>query len=108
MKKHTSIAVSFLIAAFLEAHASDVSVGFEESEIHRSSIRLSEDGTGVIQGVKCEVCDFSVLKVTADTIAYVNRVQVSPREALATSSANIGSVKFDIKTQEVIEFRFFK
>ena len=106
MNKHLIIALPLLLAASVPAHAEETA--FEAAEVHRQSIRLTADGTGIIQNVSCEVCDFSVVKVTASTLAYVNRVQMSPKDALAKSRSNFGSMKFDLETQEVIEFRFFK
>ena len=51
-------------------------VTWAELEIPKLSIKLSNDGTGIISKVSCGGCGYKFAKITKNTNAYVNGVMV--------------------------------
>lgn len=49
---------------------------YAEFEVPRLSMKLSNDGTGIISNVSCGGCDYRLVKITKNTNAYVNGVKV--------------------------------
>ena len=45
---------------------------FEIGELH---IKLANDGTGIIKDVTCTDCDYMFVKITPDTVVYVNGIK---------------------------------
>ena len=47
-----------------------------ELELSSLTMKLSNDGTGIIKKVTCGGCDYNFVKITKNTKAYVNGVNV--------------------------------
>jgi hypothetical protein len=66
---------------------------------------LSKDGTGIIKDVGCKGCDFNFVKITRNSKATVNGVEVNILEA--RSRARKGAmVSFNPNTREVQYIRW--
>ena len=74
-------------------------------EAFRLQIKLANDGTGIIKGIKCEGCDFKFVKITPKSKATVNGVEVNIMEA-AKRSGKMAMVSFNPNTQEVQYIRW--
>ncbi len=66
------------------------------------SIKLSNDGTGVIQNVVCAKCNYRMVKITKASKAYVNGKQVNILRAKGRSGKMAGVI-FSPVTREVIK-----
>lgn len=72
---------------------------------HKLKIKLSKDGTGIIKGVVCTGCDFKIVKITANTRAYRNGVEVNLLEARSRAGKQ-ALVSFNPETREVQAIRW--
>ena len=68
-------------------------------------IKLSNDGTGIVQGIGCEGCDFKFVRITPKSKATVNGVEVDIREA-RRRAGKMAMVSFNPRTQEVQYIRW--
>lgn len=46
-------------------------------EVPELKMKLSNDGTGIIYGVTCGDCDYKFGKITKNTQAYINGIEVN-------------------------------
>lgn len=74
-------------------------------EVPAKLIKLSNDGTGVVQKVSCQGCDYTFVRITANTRAFVNNVETDRRN-VRTTKQRIVLVKFNRETGEVAELRW--
>lgn len=78
---------------------------YAELELLAAKIKLSNDGTGIIKNVTCGGCDFKFVKITKNTKAYVNGVNVD----LFRARERIGKtafIQFIRSTGEVMAIRW--
>ena len=74
-------------------------------ELGSLSIKLSNDGTGIVKGIHCEGCDFNFVKITANSKASKGGVEVSIMEARGRAG-KFAMVSFNPETQEVQYIRW--
>ena len=74
----------------------------EESNLQ---IKLSRDGTGIVKGVTCNGCDFKYVRITSNSKATANGVEVNILEA-RTRAGKSAMVSFNPVTQEVQYIRW--
>lgn len=79
-------------------------VPFEAAQL---KIKLSDDGTGIVKGVSCMTCDFSVVNITENTKAYASGAEVSIFEARKRAN-KYATVSFNPETREVLTIRWSK
>ena len=63
-------------------------------------IKLSNDGTGIVQGIKCNGCDYNFVKITAGSKVTVRGVEVDILEAKKRAGKS-AMISFTPKTREV-------
>ena len=70
-------AASFTEGEYLSrsAAANEEKVWYYPFEIDALDIKLANDGTGIIKGVTCTDCDYKFVKITPDTVVYVNGIK---------------------------------
>lgn len=73
------------------------SVAFEAKSLN---IKLSNDRTGIVQKVVCEICSFNIVKITPATRTYVNGSEVDLLRAKSRSRKS-ATVIFYLDTREV-------
>ena len=69
-------------------------------EIGELKIKQSNDGSGIIQEVSCEGCDYQFVKITPDTEVIVNGIKVDVLRARERAGKD-AYIKFDKDTAEV-------
>lgn len=72
---------------------------------HALKIKLSNDGTGIIQNVACTGCSFKIVNITRNSKAYKNGVEVNILEARKRSGKPT-LVSFNPETREVQAIRW--
>ena len=87
-----------LLALSLNAYAEVAP--FSVHETSKLKIKLSDDGTGIVQDVWCRGCDFKIVKITKNSKATVNGKQVDIFEARSRAGKS-AMVSFDPNTREV-------
>jgi len=78
---------------------------FVVDETDSLNILLSNDGTGIIKGISCSVCDFDTVKITANSKASINGVTVNLLQAKSRFGKS-AMVSFHPKTAEVQYIRW--
>ena len=78
---------------------------FKVFETESLSIKLSNDGTGIVKGIRCDGCDFNFVRITADSKASEDGAEVSIMEARARAGKFV-MVSFNPETQEVQYIRW--
>ena len=78
---------------------------FRVVELGALGIKLSNDGTGIVKGIHCEGCDFNFVKITANSKASIDGVDVSIFEARGRAGKFV-MVSFNPETQEVQYIRW--
>ncbi len=78
---------------------------FKVFETDTSNVRLSADGTGIVKDVYCEGCDFNMVKITKNSKASINGVDVGILEARSQAGEFV-MVSFNPETQEVQYIRW--
>ena len=78
---------------------------FKVVETGSNKIVLAEDGTGIVQGIKCKGCDFSLVKITPDSKATNQGVEVSILE-VKKLNGKVVMVSFNPDTREVQYIRW--
>jgi len=78
---------------------------FKVFETHSLGIKMSRDGTGIVKGIKCKGCDFSVVKITANSKASIKGVEVNILRA-RERAGKPGMVSFNPVTREVQYIRW--
>ena len=79
-------------------------------EISQLSIKLSNDGTGIIKNDGCHGspdCDFGFVKITKKSKASINGVDVNILEAQSRAGKDV-MVSFDPNTREVQFIRWYE
>jgi len=69
-------------------------------EIGALNIKQSNDGTGIIKDIRCEDCDFQIVKITLDTKVIVNGNEVHLLRARERAGQD-AYIEFDKETAEV-------
>jgi hypothetical protein len=69
-------------------------------EVFNLSIKLSGDGTGIVKNISCSGCDFNFVRITQQSKAAENGVEVDIQQANTRAGKN-ATVSFDPQTQEV-------
>ena len=91
----------FLLLSFNVSADSAKSVNsFIVLEVERLKIKLSNDGTGIVKGIPCPDCNTHYLKITKNTKAGKNGVEIDIQQAKQRAGKSVG-VSFDPKTREV-------
>ena len=78
---------------------------FQVFEAFHLQIKLSKDGTGIVKGIDCQGCDYKFVKITPDSKATVNGVEVNILEA-RRRAGKMAMVSFNPYTQEVQYIRW--
>lgn len=76
-----------------------------ELELPILSVKLSNDGTGIIKKVDCGHCEFRLAKITANTQAFINGLRVNISQVAARAGKDV-FITFDAKTGEVFTIRW--
>ena len=71
------------------------------------SIKLSNDGTGIIKNDGCFDCDFEFVRITRNSKATINGVEVNILEARSRAGKDV-MVSYDPNTREVQFIRWSK
>lgn len=103
----TLIRASLLCLLFCAGFASAERAPFLVFETDSLSIKLSNDGTGIVKEVGCLNCDFNSVKITKKSKASANGVEVNILEARSRASKQ-AMVSFDPNTREVQYIRWYK
>ena len=69
-------------------------------EIGELKIKQSNDGSGIIQDVSCEGCDYQFVKITPKTEVIVNGIKVDVLRARERTGKDV-YIKFDKDSAEV-------
>lgn len=78
---------------------------FRVFETDSLSIKLANNGTGIVKGIECEGCDFKFVRITANSKASIDGVEVSIMEANKRAGKPV-MVSFNPETQEVQYIRW--
>jgi hypothetical protein len=78
---------------------------YAEFEVPSLKMKLSDDGTGIIKKVTCGGCDYSFAKITKNTQAYVNGVNVDLFRARERAGKPV-FIQFVRSTGEVMAIRW--
>jgi hypothetical protein len=111
MKIFRNLAVTLFIVMMSSAYAQETRENkpdevpdyeYRGLEVPQAKIRQSSDGSGIIQGVSCDGCDFKFVKITPNTKVILDGKLVD----LLTAREYAGKlvyVVFDHDTAEVIK-----
>lgn len=80
---------------------------FRVVEEFNLQIKLSNDGTGIVKGIKCYGCDFNFVRITPLSKATANGVEVNILEA-RKRAGKTAMVSFNPVTQEVQYIRWYE
>jgi hypothetical protein len=97
------LSVFALLLVSLNAYAEEMP--FRVFETDSLSIKLADNGTGIVKGVECEGCDFNFVRITENSKASENGVEVSIMEARKMAGKSV-MVSFNPQTQEVQYIRW--
>ena len=78
---------------------------FRVDETDSLSIKLSNDGSGIVKDIYCEGCDFTTVKITKNSKASINGVDVSIMQARERAGKPV-MVSFNPETREVQYIRW--
>ena len=95
--KQSLLVLSFLFISFNTVAETDPYVTFET---HNLKIKLSNDGTGVVQGVQCSGCDYNIVKITKDSKFTARGVEVGVLET-QERAGKPAMISFTPETREV-------
>jgi hypothetical protein len=98
---------SYVLAIFLSLPAMAEEHPYVPFEANPLSIKLSNDGTGIVKNIHCWICDYKIVKITAQTKAYENGIQVSIQEARKRNGKS-ALVAFNPYTRVVQTIRWSK
>ena len=73
---------------------------YKTYETSKLKMKLSNDGTGVVQGIQCSGCDYSIVKITKDSRFTARGVDVDITEAQKRSGKS-AMISFTPSTREV-------
>jgi hypothetical protein len=95
------------IALFVStAYAGDTTASYEILEMFGNNIKISKDGTGIVNNVKCKVCTSKVLTITKETKAYVDGKAVDIVKTKQKYGNKVAMIRFDVATNKVILIRW--
>jgi hypothetical protein len=97
------LSVCALLFVSLNVYAEEMP--FRVMETDSLSIKLANNGTGIVKGIECEGCDFNFVRITANSKATENGVEVSIMEAKKMAGKFV-MVSFNPETQEVQYIRW--
>jgi len=97
------LSVFALLIVSLNAYAEEMP--FRVFETDSLSIKLANNGTGIVKGIECEGCDFNFVRITANSKATRDGVEVSIMEANKMAGKFV-MVSFNPETQEVQYIRW--
>ena len=80
---------------------------FRVAEEFKLKIKLSNDGTGIVKGITCYGCDFNFVRITSNSKATANGVEVNILEA-RKRAGKMAVVSFNPVTQEVQYIRWYE
>ena len=95
-------ALTLLFAVF---YAQAEEAPFRVIETGNLSIKLGKDGTGIVQGIRCEGCDFKYVRITKNSKASIDGKDVSIMEAKKRAGKFV-MVSFNPETREVQYIRW--
>lgn len=81
MKTFRNLAVTLIVVMMSSANAQEAGnfklsekydLEYRSLEVPQAKIRQSSDGTGIIQGVSCDECDFKFVKITPKTMVILD------------------------------------
>lgn len=78
---------------------------FLVAEEFNLQIKLSKDGTGIVKGITCNGCNFNFVRITSNSKATANGVEVNVLEA-RRRAGKTAMVSFNPVTQEVQYIRW--
>ena len=93
------LVLSFNVFAEVEPYKVEVEP-YKTYETSKLKMKLSNDGTGVVQGIQCSGCDYSVVKITKDSRFTARGVDVDVTEAQKRSGKS-AMISFTPSTREV-------
>ena len=99
----------FLLASF-NVYAKSIPaepVPYVIAEVGKLKIILSEDGTGIVKDIPCPSCDANYLKITKNSRAAKNGVEVDIQEVKKRAGKSIG-ISFNPQKREVQYFRWYE
>ncbi len=96
--------ILFSLTLFVTGIASAKQTTYAELEVPLQ-IKLSNDGTGIIKNVTCGGCDYKIGKITKNTKAYVNGVDVDLFRARDRAGKMV-LIQFVRSTGEVMAIRW--
>ena len=111
MKTFKNLVVTLSIVMMSSVHAQETreyKLGemhdheYRNLEVPEAKIRQSSDGTGIIQGVTCDECDFNIVKITPKTKVILDGRLVDLLVA-REYTGKLVYVIFDQETAEVIK-----
>ena len=76
-------------------------------EVGNLAIKLSNDGTGIVNNIPCSDCDKHYLRITKDSGARKNGVEVDIQEVKKRAGKTIG-ISFNPETREVQNFFWYE
>ena len=80
---------------------------YDIAEVTKLKIKLSNDGTGIVNNIPCSGCDSNYLSITENSRATKNGVAVDIQEVKKRAGKSIG-ISFDPQTREVQYFRWYE
>ena len=78
---------------------------FKVVEMDSLSIKLSNDGTGIVKNIKCNGCDFNFVRITTNSKASIQGTEVNILQARERAGKFV-MVSFNPVTQEVQYIRW--
>jgi hypothetical protein len=95
----------FLIMLLFSPFAYAEEMPFLVAEEFNMKILLANDGTGIIKGISCNGCDYNHVRITENSKATANGIEVNILQAKARSGKT-AMVSFNPLTQEVQYIRW--
>ena len=89
----------FSVSAFAEESP------YKTYETNSLRIKLSNDGTGIVQGIQCYGCDYSIVKITHNS-RFTNRGEEVGIEEVRQRSGKPAMISFTPSTREVQYIRW--
>ena len=95
--KHILLTLIFITFSFNAVAEKDP---YKTYETNALKIKLSNDGTGIVQGIQCHGCDYSIVTITKDSIFTNRGVEVGVEETKARAGKP-AMISFTPATREV-------
>ena len=99
------IKIICVFSIFLGSYAMAEEHPFVQQGVRMLNIKLSDDRTGIITNINCHTCDFTMVKITPKTKAYMNKVEVDLLQA-KMQAGKPALVAFNPNTREVQTIRW--